>query len=302
LSFKEIFLNRRPEAFGGIEWSRDKTKVSVIGIPFDSTVSYKPGTRFAPDHIRIASRNIELYSIRNQIDVEEHGIYDEGDIAVVHGDVYQTLDRVEKIVREFSSEDRFFIYVGGEHTITQGIIKGLMRKDLGVLVFDAHLDFRDEYLGLRYSHASVMRRVSELLGGGALFYIGVRAFSREELKEISKAGHEYITTVSLRRIGLREVIKRVLRWSDRYKHIYISLDIDVIDPSMAPGVGTPEPDGLTSWELFDLLNEVIDERVVSMDLVEVNPLNDPSEITSTLAAKIIVEATAKYLSLRKERS
>ncbi|MEM0457915.1 MAG: agmatinase [Sulfolobales archaeon] len=299
MSYKELYLNPRPNIFGGVSWRRDKTPISFIGVPFDSTVSYKPGARFAPDSIRIASRNIELYSMRKQIDVEEHGVYDEGDVALIHGDVEKTLERVEKVLGELFKEGRFPIVVGGEHTITYAVVKALSRRDLGLVVFDAHLDLRDNYLGLKYSHASVMKRISEILDPGSIFYIGVRAVSREELNELSRLGHEYVSSISLRRQGVREIVKRFVRWSERFKRIYLSIDIDSLDPSVAPGVGTPEPEGLMTWELLDLLDEIIDQRVVGSDLMELNPLNDPSEVTAMLGSRIIIEISAKILTLRK---
>ncbi|MEZ0290449.1 MAG: agmatinase [Sulfolobales archaeon] len=299
MSYKELYLNPRPNVFGGVSWRRDKTPLSLIGVPFDSTSSYKPGSRFAPDYIRIASRNIELYSIRSQVDVEEYGVYDEGDIAVVYGDVEKTLERVERVLSDIFSESRFPVVIGGEHTISYGVIKAISKRSVGVVVFDAHLDLRDGYMGLRFSHASVMKRVSEILEPGSLFYVGVRAVSREELGEVSRLGHEYILITSLRRLGLREVIKRFIRWSERYKTLYISIDVDALDPSVAPGVETPEPDGLMTWELLDLLDEIIDPRVVGVDIVEINPLNDPSEITVMLGSRIIVEIAAKIISLKR---
>jgi agmatinase len=300
MAYKELYLNSKPMVFGGYLWPREKTFVSFVGVPFDSTVTYKPGSRFGPDHVRIASRNIELYSLRNQVDVEEFGIYDEGDIITIIGDVEKTLDRIEKVVKELISENRLYIFVGGEHTITYGIIRGVYRKKLGVVIFDAHLDLRNDYLGLKYSHATVMKRVSEILGAGSLFYIGTRAISKEELSEVSKLVHEYISIYTVRKLGLREVIKRFLRWSENFSNLHISIDVDVLDPSVAPGVATPEPEGLNSWELLELINELIDNKVISVDIVEYNPLNDPSEITAMLISKIIVEITAKYLITRSK--
>ncbi len=298
MAYKDLYLNPKPFVFGGYQWPREKTLVSFVGVPFDSTVTYKPGSRLGPDHIRIASRNIELYSMRNEIDVEEYGVYDEGDIITVIGDVEKTLDRIEKVVRELVSEKRLYVFVGGEHTITYGVVKGILRKKLGVVVFDAHLDLRNDYLGLKYSHATVMKRVSEILGAGSVFYIGTRAVSREELNEVLKLNHEYVSIHTIRKLGVREVIKRFLKWSENFDTLHISLDVDVLDPSVAPGVSTPEPEGLSSWEFLELLNEVVSERVVSVDIVEYNPINDPSEITAMLISKAIIEIVAKYTSLK----
>ncbi|MGC9148642.1 MAG: agmatinase [Sulfolobales archaeon] len=298
MAYKELYLNPKPLVFGGYLWLREKTSASFIGVPFDSTVTYKPGSRFGPDHVRIASRNIELYSLRNQIDVEEIGIYDEGDIVTVIGDVEKTLDRIEKVVKELVNENRLYIFVGGEHTITYGIVRGIYRRKLGVVILDAHLDLRNDYLGLKYSHATVMKRISEILGAGSLFYIGTRAVSKEELNEASRLGHEYISLYTIRRLGIREVVKRFLKWSENFDNLHVSIDIDVLDPSVAPGVSTPEPEGLNSWELLELVNELLNDKVTSLDIVEYNPLNDPSEITAMLISKLIVEIVSKYVIIK----
>ncbi len=297
MGLKELYLFKKPMAFGGYEWGRDKTIFSFIGVPFDSTSTFKPGSRFAPDSLRIHSRSLELFSPRSSVDMEEIGIYDEGDVTVFHSDPGRTLEAVEAVVRDILSEGRIPIVVGGEHTVSLGSVRAFP-KNTGVIVFDAHMDLREEFMGSRYSHACVSKRIADLLGPENLLLIGVRAFTKEELRTAAKSGVGFITTLEFRRGGRRAVANRILRFMDNHRHIYISIDIDVLDPSFAPGTGTPEPDGIATWDLLDLLYEVIDGRVSGFDLVEINPLSDPSGITSMLGAKIVFEAASYIYSGR----
>jgi agmatinase len=299
VGLKELYIQRRPLVFGGYEWDRSKTIFSFLGVPFDSTSSFKPGSRFAPDYLRISSRSIELYSIRSSVDMEEIGIYDEGDLIVSHGDPQKTLEILEIVVRDLISEGRIPIIAGGEHTISLGSVRGLPRST-GVLILDAHMDLRDDFMGNRYSHACISRRILELLGPGALFMVGARAFTREEMRTAMKNNIEFITAQELRKEGRRAAAGKILRWMDNFKNIYISIDIDVLDPAFAPGTGTPEPDGLTTWELLDLLYEAVDERTIAFDLVEINPMVDIPGITSALGAKIVFEV-ASYIYSRRAR-
>jgi agmatinase len=300
VGFKDLYIQRKPLVFGGFEWERSRTVFSLLGVPFDSTSSFKPGSRFAPDYLRFSSRSLELYSIRSSIDMEEIGIYDEGDIAVSHGDPQKTLEILENVVRELVAEGRIPILLGGEHTVSLGSVKGLSRGT-GVLVLDAHMDLRDDFMGNKYSHACVSRRLLEILGPGSMFMVGVRAFTRDEMRVAMKNGVEFITAPELRREGRRAAAGKILRWMDNFKDIYISIDIDVLDPAFAPGTGTPEPDGIATWELLDLLHEVVDERTQAFDLVEVNPMVDTSGITSALGAKIVFEVASYIYSKRLKR-
>lgn len=297
MGLRDLYLQRKPVVFGGYEWGRDKTIFSFIGVPFDSTSSFKPGSRFAPDHLRISSRSIELYSLRSRVDMEDVGIYDEGDVIVSHGDVAKTLEAVEEVVRSIFSENRIPIIAGGDHIVTLGSVRGFPR-DTGVIVMDAHMDLRDELMGNRFSHACVSRRILELLGPGSIFQVGVRAFTSQELRSAVKSNVEFITSIELRREGRRAAAAKILKWMEGFKRVYLSIDIDVLDPAFAPGTGTPEPDGLTTWELLDLLYEVVDDRYAGFDIVEINPLSDPSGITSMLGSKLVFEV-ASYIYSRK---
>lgn len=299
MGLKDLYLLRKPTAFGGREWSRDKTIFSFLGAPFDGTSTFKPGSRFAPDSLRIHSRSLELYSPRSGVDMEEVGIYDEGDAAVFYGDPERTIEAVEAVVRDLLSEGRIPIVVGGEHTVSLGSVRALPRN-AGVIVFDAHMDLRDEFMGSRYNHACVSKRIADHLGPENLLLVGVRAYTRDELRTAARSGVGFITSLEFRREGRRSVASRILRFIDNHKNIYLSIDIDVLDPSFAPGTGTPEPDGMTTWDLLDLLYDVVDEKVVGFDVVEIDPLSDPSGATSILGAKIVFEV-ASYIYSKRSR-
>lgn len=292
----ELYLIRRPLAFGGYEWDRRNTPFSLFGAPFDSTVSFKPGARFAPDYLRIYSRSLELNSPRSGLFMEDLGIYDEGDAAVVHGDAAKTVEILEAIYGDLVAEGRIPIMIGGEHTVSLGPARflGKSKGKAGFLVFDAHADFRDDYLGQKLSHACVSRRVVEILGPGSVIITGVRAFTREELRASLKEGVVIITSAELRKEGRRAAASKILRWMEGFSRIHVSVDIDVLDPAFAPGTGAPEPDGIATWELLDLLHDTADPRVASFDLVEINPLADPAGSTSILGAKIVFEM-ASYI-------
>jgi len=300
---KELYVVRSPYIFNGVEVSREKAIFSVIGIPFDSTSSFRPGSRFAPLYIRLASQSIELFSLRSLVNVEEIPIVDEGDIAVAHGDASRTLTVVENVVSEIASGGRRLIAIGGEHTVTVGVVRGLVRAfdgDICLLCLDAHGDFRTEYLGVKYSHACVMRRIYELLGAHRVVLLGTRALSFDEYKDLRSTGVRYFTSHQVRALGFREVGRSVGKALEECARIYISIDLDVLDPAYAPGVSTPEPEGLSPSDLLDVIQVITDERVVGFDVVEVSPPYDQSLTTSAVAAKIINELIAMiYTSLKK---
>ncbi len=177
----QLYLIRNPYVFMGISCSRESSTLSVVGVPFDSTSSFRGGARFAPLSIRIASQSLESYSLRTGVDLESNPPYDEGDIAVVHGDAGKTLNNVSVVTKELIKEGRKIFVIGGEHIITYGVIEGLTRG-LGrrscILVFDAHLDLRSEYLGYKLSHACTTKRILETVGNNNVFLLGIRAVSR----------------------------------------------------------------------------------------------------------------------------
>lgn len=292
---KELYLNKTPYVFNGVSGDPGKTPFTVIGFPFDSTSSFRAGSRFGPYYIRLASQNLELYSFRAGVDVEDFLLVDEGDVFAPHGDVEAALNALSSTVEDLIREGRVPITLGGEHLQTLGIIKGIQGVGEGkvcMIMFDAHADFRDEYLGVRLSHACVGKRIAEVIGGSSLFIVGLRAISTEELKELRKYGVNFMTSSEVNRLGAREVARRVDTRFNSCNRIYVSIDMDVFDPAYAPGVGNPEPEGLTPTDVLDALNYLIDERIVGLDVAEVSPPHDPSMVTSMLAAKVVNEFAA----------
>ncbi|KSW12679.1 hypothetical protein CF15_02980 [Pyrodictium occultum] len=274
----------------------------VIGIPYDATSSYRPGSRFAPRTVREAAANIEFYSLRAGLDLEAYRVADLGDI-VLPVRPQEAVKRIEAVVAEVLGRypGKLVALIGGEHSITLGSFSAVARveEEPCLLVADAHFDLRDEYMEEKYSHASVMRRIAEAYGSERLFYIGVRAFAGEEVEYAREKHIEYVTSHSVRLLGVREVVARAARWIRRVgcKTLYVSVDMDGYDPAYAPGVANPEPEGLEPWMLLDILFKVVAEsgaRLRVVDVVEVSPPYDYSGITSILAAKTLLELFAAY--------
>jgi len=297
MSIHELYLIKTPYVFTGISVDPHKTPFTLIGIPLDSSSSFRAGSRFAPAKVRQVSSSLELYCLSVDVDFEKVLVHDAGDIAVVHGDIETSLRRIECVISELVKHRKLLI-IGGEHIITYGAIRGIERNTK-VIILDAHADMRYEYLGFKLSHACTIRRIVETIGIDNVMLIGPRAFSSEELEFIRKNGVKLITTYAIRSLGMREVVRRIDDFLEDAKNIYISIDMDVFDPAYAPGVQTPEPDGLAPWQVFTLLMRILSERVSIVDVVEVTPPYDSSDITSFLAAKLLIEAACKiYKSLK----
>jgi agmatinase len=281
-----LYLNENSRAFAG--FNRPKSPFVIVGIPMDITSSYRPGSRFAPSAIRDSAQYIEFYSIRTGVDMGDVGFNDVGDISLHPSDVEENLKRIKDVVSYFSDNGKVVISLGGEHTITVGTTEGV--KADCVLSIDAHLDLRNDYLGYKYDHACVMRRISER--GVKIIEIGTRAISREEIEYANKEGITYFTPKQVRLLGIRDIGQRIVKSFEECKRIYITYDMDGFDPSFAPGVATPEPEGLDPTTVLDLISLIVDKRVVGFDIVEVSPPYDPSGITVVLASRIILETSA----------
>lgn len=300
MGYADLYLSRAPLLFGGVDTDPASAHVVVLGVPYDATSSYRAGSRAAPRAIREAAANIEFFSPRVGLDIEKVPIHDAGDVAAVI-DPVGMVDVVSKVVAELYSPKQLMVVLGGEHTITYGIVRGLL--DTGqrpcLLIFDAHLDMRDEYMGHRFSHACVTRRIVEdLLSPSHVTLVGSRAYVAEEEDFARRHRITRVDVLGLRRRGYSvaaNAISQLLH--SGCTHLHISVDMDGFDPSYAPGVANPEPEGLTVSEVLDMLHDAVRwaaERGVStsLDVVEVSPPYDPSGITSILAAKVIVEYIA----------
>jgi len=297
LSRAKLFLSARTP-FTGISAAFEKADYVFFGVPYDKTSTYRAGSRFAPGALRDVSANLELYSIRSGIDLENVPVHDMGDVDVVE-DLEETLQRVKAVVAEITQAKKLPIMVGGEHSITKAAVESLP-KDTGLINLDAHMDMRDEFLGEKLSHATFMRRVAEYLGPDHIMEVGIRAFSKPELDFCKKEGVAIVTPLDLRRDGIDKTGRRVSSFLGRFRHAYVTVDIDVLDPAFAPGVGNPEPDGLSTGELLGLVGSSMVRNLSGFDLVEVSPQLDSGQ-TAAVGAKVILEAVAAHHSRSHSR-
>jgi agmatinase len=233
--------------------------------------------------------NIETYSLRNNIDIELVPIHDAGDLHVVD-DAAETLRRLGLVTKDILDAGKMPVTMGGEHTISLGIVRSLS-KSTGIISLDAHGDLRDEYGGGKLSHATVLRRISEVVGVDSILVCGVRALCREEVELIEKNNIHNMTTWEMRELGAIKVSQKISEFCRRFSQIYLTIDIDALDPAYAPGVGNPESDGISPADLLTVAYAAAKERLVGFDLVEVSP-NYDTGVTAAVAARIMFEIIA----------
>jgi agmatinase len=285
MSYRELFVSPSP-VFSGIQRTFEEAEYVILGAPLDVTSTYRSGARFAPLAIREASLNIETYSFRTNMDVEDLKIHDLGDLHIA-GEVDETLKRLELVTRDLLDAKKTLVVIGGEHTITLGVMRSV-GENVALVSFDAHLDMRNEYMDLTTSHTTFMRRINEQINLHKILEIGTRAVCKEELDYAKKSGTQFLTVQQIRRDGVEETTKKIDTLLADCEKIYLTIDMDVLDPAFAPAVQNPEPDGLDMRVFLDLLGKVCDHRIVAFDLVEVAPHYDKG-ITAIQAAKTIFE-------------
>lgn len=285
MGYRELFISP-PLVFAGSQKTFQEADYVILGIPFDLTSTFRSGARFAPSAIREASLNIETYSFRSGIDVEDLRLHDLGDLDIA-GEVGETLKRIELVVKELLEAKKLPVIIGGEHTLTLGAMRAV-GSNTALVSFDAHLDLRDEYMGRRFSHTTFMRRISEQIKPKEMFEIGIRAVCKEELDYAKKSGIQFLTVQKIRGDGPEKTIENVMKAIADFEKIYLTIDMDVLDPAFAPAVQNPEPDGLSMQMFLDILCGLCDHRIVAFDLVEVTPHYDQC-ITAVQAAKTIFE-------------
>lgn len=271
-----------PTKFMGSTENYEDANIVMVGVPMDFTCSFRPGTRFGPQKIREISIGIEEYSIYMDKSLEDYAYFDSGDLDLPFGNVEISLELIGEAAKEILDDNKFPLFIGGEHLISVPVIKEVYNKygdELIVIHFDAHADLREGYLGCPNSHASAIRRLVDFMPGKNIYQFGIRSGTKEEF-EYAKANTNMYT------IEVLEPLKKVV---DKFKGrpIHLTLDIDVVDPAFANGTGTPEPGGISSKELIQALNVIKDLNIVGFDIVEVSPHYDQSDRTALLAAKII---------------
>jgi agmatinase len=298
MSNRELFVSQS-NVFGGIQKPFEKAKYVVFGVPFDVTSTFRTGARFGPNAIRQASLNIETYSFRAGIDVEDLPLHDLGDLHVSTSPK-RTVDMLKLVVEDVLAVKKMPIAIGGEHTITLGILKGLGDKarETAVVSFDAHLDVRKEFLGLTLSHTTFMRVIKEEVKPAKIIEVGTRAVCKEELAYAKEAGIDFFTSQLIRKEGAAKITQRLKEELSPYEKLYLTIDMDVLDPAFAPAVQNPEPEGIETQTLLDILCALCDKRVIGFDVVEIAPIYDQG-ISAINAAKVIFEMLCQLEKARK---
>jgi len=278
-------LNRNVETFLGCEASFNEASIILFGAPFDSTTSYRPGTRFASRAMRQESYGLETYSPYQGCDLSDYAVFDSGDLELPFGDPTEPLRMIRERTEMILAASKLPFLIGGEHLVTLGAVEAVFAKypDLHIIHFDAHADLREEYLGNPLSHACVIRRCWDLLGDGRISQFGIRSGDRNEFDW--NPGNQHVHTQLFDFEGLRQTLAAI---GD--KPVYFTVDLDVLDPSIFPGTGTPEAGGVSFTDLLHAVRLVIGQsNVVGCDVTELAPTLDPSGVSTAVACKVVRE-------------
>ncbi len=279
-------LSPNVETFLGCDASFDEARIVIYGAPFDSTTSFRPGTRFASHIMRGESYGLETYSPYQDLDMEDTRIFDSGDLELCFGDAEQALRDIELRAREILAANKLPFMIGGEHLVSLGAIRAAADKypDLHILHFDAHTDLRDEYLGTKLTHAGVMRRAWDLVGDEHIWQLGIRSGLREEFQWARE--HTRLHKFDLK--AMPDAMAAL-----KGKPVYFTIDLDVMDPSVFPGTGTPEYGGVSFKELMEAAILGCSLNIVGCDVVELAPGLDQSGASTAAALKILREMLLK---------
>lgn len=275
-------MNKNIETFIGCDNEYSESNIVIFGAPFDSTTSFRPGTRFASKAMRNESFGIETYSIYQDKDLDDVGVFDGGDLELRFGDPESALNDIEEFTDKIVNDNKIPCMIGGEHLVTLGAFRAVAKKypDVHVIHFDAHADLREEYLGQRLSHATVMHRIWDIVGDNKIFQFGIRSGDKQEIYW----GKNHVFMNKFNFNGLEDVVERL-----KGKPVYFTLDLDVLDPSVFPGTGTPEAGGVTFMELLNAILKISQLNIVGMDINELSPVYDQSGSSTALACKILRE-------------
>jgi agmatinase len=282
---------QRPTTFADASASLEAAEYVVVGVPFDRTTSFRPGARFGPDSIRQHSWNFESYDLETGLDLSDIPIHDLGNTEEF-GSSEDMANSLRAEIRPLYAAGKVPIVLGGDHACSPPVVEAYPddAPSLGVLYLDAHMDFRSSYLGDRRSHGCSSRRILEKVGARNIVVMGVRSVSGEEMDDNRELGMSYVTAHEIAREGIESAVQRALNML-RTDRLYISLDIDAIDPAYAGGTGTPEPFGLTPRDVKFIIDQAA-PRLAGMDIMEVSPHYDTGN-TSALAARLAREAIVR---------
>ena len=286
-------MTAQKNQFIGCDKTYREADTVLFGAPYDSTTSFRPGTRFGPAAMRMESFGIETYSPLQDRDlVGDAKVFDAGDIELPFGAPQPALKMIEKKAARILADGKRPFLLGGEHLVTLGAFRAVLAKypDLVVIHFDAHADLREDYLGNPLSHACVLRRIHDLVGDGRIFQFGIRSGTRDEFR-FMKDGH--VTTEPFSDSTLESVVDRLVHQTPSARHqapVYLTIDMDVLDPSEFPGTGTQEAGGFRYAQLVADMRLICSKlNVVAMDNVELNPGLDPTGRSTALACKFLRE-------------
>ena len=272
-----------PNYFADADSNFKDSDYVIFSIPYDKTSSFRYGADSAPNKIRLNSWNFETFNLRNKIDFKDIKVHDYGDLPINNLSINEIMNKVESLTNLILKNNKFPIAIGGEHSITSGILRAFP-DDISVLSFDAHLDYRDIYENEKYNHACVIRRISEKININDIAILGVRSAEKKEFLEAKKEGLFWVDAFDIKENGIKKYLYEVKKRNNN-KKLYLTLDIDVLDPSFAPGTSTPEPFGLSPMDILESI-EFFSKDIIGFDVMEVCPSYDNGE-SAILAAKYI---------------
>lgn len=275
-------MNKNIETFIACDKDYSQAKMVIFGAPFDSTTSYRPGTRFASKAIRSESYGLETYSPYQDLDLEDTLVFDGGDLELCFGDTKSALNQIQEFTKQIIDDKKLPIMIGGEHLVTLGAVKAVFEKypDLHIIHFDAHADLRENYLGATLSHATVLHRVWDLVGDDKIYQFGIRSGDKSEFMW----GKDHVKMQKFNFEGLEEVVTKL-----KGKPVYFTLDLDVLDPSIFPGTGTPEAGGVSFLEVINAIKVISSLNIVGCDINELCPVYDQSGVSTAVACKVLRE-------------
>lgn len=270
----------------GMKTAYKDAKVVVFGAPFDGTTSNRAGTKFAANAMRLESEGLETYSPLLDLDLEAARVCDVGDVELSYGTAERVMDELEAATNSILADGKVPLMIGGEHLVSYPAARAVaaVHSDVHVIHLDAHTDLREEFGGSKLSHATVLKRIWDILGDGRIFQFGIRSGTKEEFDFARKDGHTYMEPFRINTVG--SVLESLSG-----KKVYVTIDLDVLDPGVMPGTGTPEAGGITYRELeyFFLLLRDANIEIVGADMVELSPGHDPSGVSTATACKVLRE-------------
>lgn len=283
---KSNFYNT--STFMGMEDSYEESNLVVFGAGFDGTTSNRPGTRFASSKMRLEFYGLETYSPKLNLDLDDYKVCDIGDLELSIGNTDTVLDEIYEATKQILKDRKIPCMIGGEHLVTLPVFKAINEEyeDVCVLHFDAHTDLREEYNNNKNSHATVIKRIWDIVGDNKIYQFGIRSGTKEEFQFALKYKHTYMEVGTIN--TLKDIVSRLGN-----KNVYLTIDLDILDPSIFPGTGTPEPGGVTYKELEKIFTIIKNSNIklVGADIVELSPDYDNTNVSTVTACKILRELT-----------